>query len=78
MDPRGSPIFISALFSGSISDNDICKQSVFYELLQEMIDHGRIQAGDGIMADKGFRIEKELSSLGLTLNIPPLPPVVPR
>jgi len=27
--------------------------------------------GDGVMADKGFRIESNLQQLGLHLNIPP-------
>jgi hypothetical protein len=32
---------------------------------------GCIQDNDGIMADKGFRIEKDLQELKLKLNIPP-------
>jgi hypothetical protein len=31
-DPRGSVIFVSDLFSGSISDNEICHKSGFYVL----------------------------------------------
>lgn len=32
---------------------------------------GYIQENDAVMADKGFRIEKDLEKLGLKLNIPP-------
>ncbi|CAG2224367.1 unnamed protein product [Mytilus edulis] len=70
-DPRGSVIFVSDLFSGSISDNEICKESGFYKLLQQLKDQGYLQDNDGIMADKGFRIEKDLGELNLRLNIPP-------
>lgn len=31
---RGSVIFVSNSFSGSISNNEICKESEFYKLLQ--------------------------------------------
>ena len=70
-DSRGSLIFTSSLFTGSISDNDICKESGFYDLLQEHINKNKIHINDAIMADKGFTIEQELKSLGLQLNIPP-------
>ena len=57
----GALMFVSALFSGSISDNEICVQSGFYEHLTKTI------AGDAIKADKGgFTINKELEDLGLT------------
>ena len=30
------------------------------------------KAGDGLMVDKGFLIEKDVNELGLNLNIPPI------
>lgn len=70
-DPSGSVIFISELFTGSISDKAITEQSGFYELLSKLKEKGYVAEGDSVMADKGFTIEKELESLGLNLNIPP-------
>ncbi|XP_056022311.1 uncharacterized protein LOC125649759 [Ostrea edulis] len=74
IDPRGSIIFASMLFSGSISDNDITHQSGFFKILKEMIKEGRIHEGDGVMAEKGFRIENDLEKIGLKLNMPPFAP----
>ena len=70
-DSRGSFMFTSTLFSGSISDKDICERGHFYQLLRDLLETGKIQPGDGIMSDKGFLIEKELNDLGPKLNIPP-------
>jgi hypothetical protein len=70
-DPSGSVIFISELFTGSISDKMICEESGFYAILKDLLNHGYINPGDGIMADKGFTIQEELNKLGLVLNIPP-------
>lgn len=70
-DPSGSVIFISELFTGSISDKVICEESGVFNLLKQMIENGYIKQGDGIMADKGFTIHNELNQLGLVLNIPP-------
>lgn len=70
-DPSGSVIFISELFTGSISDKAITEQSGFYELLSSLKAKGIIEEGDAVMADKGFTIEKELKNIGLKLNIPP-------
>ena len=67
-DPRGFVIFVSDLFSGSISDNGICHESGFYVLLKQLKEMGCIQDNDGMMADKGFRIEKDLQELKLKLN----------
>ena len=71
VDPMGALMFVSALFSGVISDNEICVQSGFYEYLSKKIAQGYLIAGDAIMGDKGFTINKELEDLGLRLNIPP-------
>lgn len=70
-DSRGSLMFTSELFTGSISDKAITKESGFYETIQQLKDVGYIQNGDGVMADKGFTIKDELNALGLSLNIPP-------
>ena len=64
-------IFVPDLFSGSISDNEICHECGFYVLLKQLKEMGCIQDNDGMMADKGFRIEKDLQELKLKLNIPP-------
>lgn len=71
VDPRGSVIFSSMLFTGSLSDKDITEESGFLKLLSDLIQSGKLQNGDGVMADKGFHIEKEIAAVGLKLNIPP-------
>ena len=74
VDPRGSVIFASMLFSGSISDKEICEQSGFYKTLEALLEHGYLKKGDGVMVDKGFTIGNELEKLGLKLYIPPFAP----
>ena len=49
----GAPVFISDLYTGSISDKDITRQSGILELLEK---------GDDYMADKGFNIIDLLDS----------------
>ncbi|VDI37395.1 Hypothetical predicted protein [Mytilus galloprovincialis] len=71
VDPRGSLLFTSCLFSGAISDKDIFEQSGLKKMLQNLVQHGHIKEGDGIMADKGFNIHKEVEDCKLKLNIPP-------
>jgi hypothetical protein len=71
IDPRGSIIFISKLFSGSISDKQVVKESGFLYLLEQLVDSGKLKRGDAIMADKGFDTNAELESLGIKMNIPP-------
>ena len=58
----GAVTFVSKLFPGSISDKELPRQSGLLHLLQP---------GDSIMADRGFDIMEDLSSLGVKLNIPP-------
>lgn len=70
-DSRGSFMFSSPLFTGSISDKEICEKGGFFDVLKDLLKEGFIQEGDSIMADKGFRIDKELAELKLKLNIPP-------
>ena len=50
----------------------IFQQGHFFELLADLLKEGKINQGDGLMADKGFRIEEEVNKLGLVLNMPPL------
>lgn len=71
VDPRGSFTFISMLFSGSISDKEITKQSGLLDMLKMLMESGRIKKGDGVMVDKGFLIREEIENLGLKLYIPP-------
>ncbi|XP_046577230.1 uncharacterized protein LOC124285121 [Haliotis rubra] len=70
-DPNGSLMFVSELFTGSISDKAITEQSGFYDVIKSMKEIGHINEGDGIMVDKGFSIKNEVEKLGLKLNIPP-------
>lgn len=61
------------LFTGSISDKDVTEESGhgFLKLLSDLIQSGKLQNGDGVKADKGFHMEKEIAAVGLKLNIPP-------
>ncbi|XP_056150909.1 uncharacterized protein LOC130125376 [Lampris incognitus] len=70
-DPRGAVMYVSAIFTGSLSDKEIFNQCNIIELLQGCIQCGYLKVGDGLMTDKGFLIEKEVEEIGLRLNIPP-------
>ena len=59
--PSGVLSFISELFPGSTSDQEIVKQSNFLNILSP---------GDSVMADKGFNIRDELASVGAILEGP--------
>ncbi|KAL9956114.1 hypothetical protein ACROYT_G037543 [Oculina patagonica] len=61
LDISQSVPVISDLYTGSISDKDITKQSGILELLEK---------GDDCMADKGFNIKDLLDPIEVTLNIP--------
>ncbi|KAK6175911.1 hypothetical protein SNE40_014287 [Patella caerulea] len=74
VDPRVSIVFASMLFSGSISDKEITHRSGFLDTLKSLLQSGKLQEGDGVMADKGFTIEKEINNVRLCLNIPPFVP----
>lgn len=39
-------------------------------MLQSLLQCGYLKIGDGLMADKGFVIEKGEEEIGLRLNIP--------
>ena len=63
--PNGAIIFISKLFTGSISDRQLTIRSGLLEMLKAVL-HGRY-----MMADKGFDMQDLLVKHGLLLNIPP-------
>ena len=54
-------IFVSNLYMGEISDQEITRCSGLLDL---------IEPGDSVMADKGFDISYELLIRGCKLNIP--------
>ena len=60
--PSGAITFISELYTGNISDQEIVIQS---GLLEQTFE-----CGDSVMADKSLTIE-DLLLLGVSLNIPP-------
>lgn len=59
--PCGTISFLSDVYSGSISDAAIVKESKFVDLVEE---------NDDIMADRGFNIRHLLLPKKATLNIP--------
>ena len=71
VDPKGGFMFVSQLYTGSISDKQIVTRSGFLELLSSKKEVTEVEDGDSIMADKGFDIEEDLKNIGLQLNIPP-------
>jgi predicted transcriptional regulator len=50
--------------------NEICHESEFCVVLKQLKEIGCIQDNDGMMTDKGFRIDKYLQELKIKLNIP--------
>ena len=62
VSPAGYVMFVSSLYTGSISDTQLVEKSGFLTLLQQ---------GDEVMADRGFTIRDVLAPLGVGLNIPP-------
>ena len=59
--PSGATAFVSELYPGSISDKEITVKS-------GLLNH--LQQGDEVMADKGFLIQDELTSVGAVLTMP--------
>ncbi len=62
--PNGAVSFVSELYVGSISDVELTKVSGYYCTLDD-------RSGVSVMADRGFTIRDQLSSKGVSLNIPP-------
>ena len=60
--PHGAVTFISPLYTGNMSDNEITKLCGILDLIEN---------GDSVMADKGFLVQSLLQEKGCTLNIPP-------
>lgn len=71
VDLKGGFMFVSQLYTGSISDKQIVTRSGILELLSSKKEVSEVEDGDIIMADKGFDIEEDLKKIGLKLNIPP-------
>ncbi len=61
ISPRGDIVFVSELYAGNTSDQQMTRDCGILNLLEP---------GDEIMADRGFAIEGDLPS-GVSLNIPP-------
>ncbi|XP_068761637.1 uncharacterized protein [Montipora capricornis] len=61
ISPTGAVSFVSALYTGSISDREITRRSGLVELLEP----------NDRESDKGFTIEDILTPRNCTLNIPP-------
>ena len=56
VDSMGGIIFVSQLYTGSISDKEIVIRSGFLETLKNKVKVGEILAADAVMADKGSDI----------------------
>ena len=59
--PHGAVTFVSSLFSGCINDVEMTKVCGIWNLLE---------AGDSVMADKGFTVGKLLSEQNVGFVIP--------
>ena len=60
--PHGAVSFVSALYTGCISDKEITRCCGILDLLKP---------NDSVMADKGFNIGDMLTSRRVSLNLPP-------
>ena len=59
--PSGAVYFVSDLYGGNISDKKLTAECGILNLLE---------AGDSIMADRGFTID-DILPVGVSLNVPP-------
>ena len=62
ISPHGAITFVSSLYTKAISDKEITRCSGILDL---------VEAGDSVMADKGFDIEDLLREKNVSLNLPP-------
>lgn len=62
ISPTGACIFVSSLYTGGISDQELTRRCGLLDL---------IEVGDSVMADKGFDISYDLLVCGCRLNMPP-------
>ena len=62
LSPTGACIFVSSLYAGGISDQELTRRCGILDL---------VQSGDSVMADKGFDISYDLLIHGCRLNMPP-------
>ena len=62
MTPNGGISFVSEAYEGSISDRKLVEVSGLLE---------KLEAGDEVIADKGFTIQDMLIPYGIRLNMPP-------
>lgn len=69
VDPRGTVLYVSHLYSGSISDREIVLRSGFLNVLKYKMEKGNMKTGDIILADKGFNIGNLFAEIGINLNI---------
>ena len=60
--PSGAVSFVSEVYEGSVSDRKLVEVSGLLD---------KLEAGDEIMADKGFTIQNLLTPIGVRLNVPP-------
>lgn len=71
-DPRGVVMYVSDLFPGSWSGQEIFQKSDIEKLLRGCIQCGYLNIGDGLMVDKSLQIQSEVENIGLRMNIPPI------
>ena len=60
--PDGTLCFVSKIYGGAASDKYVTTDCGFLDY---------IEAGDQIMADKGFDIRDDVAKKGAALNLPP-------
>ncbi|XP_075896489.1 uncharacterized protein LOC142897795 [Nelusetta ayraudi] len=77
-DPRGVVMYVSDLFPGSWSGQEIFQKCDIEKLLQGCIQCGYLNVGDGLMVDKSLSIQNEVENIGLRMNIPPIDRVKPN
>ena len=75
-DSRGNLMYVSCVYSASISDKELLIQDVFFymmlDVLKAYLDKGWVKKGDGVLTDKGILIKEQLSALRIELNMPPI------